>query len=413
MENIELKRIKYLSSLFGDKSEKDYMTLNRIAASTDILDNIEKVYEWITDSEGKLYILFRLYLKRINPNYIEGISGIAISQDEYYQPKYYNEIDLSYTPAPTSVKTTRLSKKEHQKIYKNNRFIIDRSDKCYTKFLSYEKWEVTQNLAYEFSKRSEFPFAEFELFYLFKKILLRFLSSEYMADLKDDINQYHYIIMAIQDFDNFYDLVHFFTNESTSIDTIYEDMPTYTRTVKYFEKEEEYFNHVWQYYDKISNYELELRQQDIIRANFKNAILSESEIMTYTLRVNMALPEDEIIDYIKKVRKALLQDEKMESLNILKSIFGERDDYRTNVADMLFTYDALRIGMRYSHILDSITTYSMHSPYECTKDSRTLKRYFQYAKVLIEEKYYKALISPIYNAELLKKIETIKRDKKI
>jgi hypothetical protein len=330
--------------------------------------------------------------------------------------EYNKEKNIYRTDKAKSNKSKMSKKMKSQLILDedNHTYFINRSDTCFTKILYYEDYELTNNIAYEFSKRSKYPFAEIELFYLFKSILLDFLSSQYMADLSNESHQILFIQEAIEDYENFSDLLHFLSNEKTTIKTIYDNFECYFKTVKSFSSEEEYYLHAWQYYDLIPENRLSLQQIDILRTNFKSVTLPESEDFSFDLRLNMALPENDLIDYIKNVRKTLFKTEKMEDINIFETLFGERNDYRFVLADMLFTYDAIKIGIKYNHILDSINNYSeFGNLHNCTKDIRTLKRYFLYAKLLIEDDYYKALISPIHNNDIIVKIQEIKNSKKI
>ncbi len=413
-EEYEVNRLPYPSSLFNGLPEKDLRILEKLANSKDLLEKIDDLKCIIKDAEGRLYLLFRLFIKKINPNFNNGITGISIDYDKYYKMTEYLKKEECYKPSKAANEVGKLSKDKIKEIKKEDGYIINRSDLCYTKILSYDKFELSNNIAYEFAKRSKYPFAEIELIYLYKKILLSFLDNEYQADLRDDIFQIEYFKNEILEDNNFLDLVHFLKSERTTLETIYNDFSSYTKTIREFSTSEEYYLHSWQFYDAIPEGYLKIMQEDIIRPNFKSALLPESEEFVFNFRINMALPEDELLEYIKKVRRELFRSEKMDDINILELIFGKREDYRIVIGDMLFMYDAIRVGMKNNHILDSLESYSiLNSMYQCTKDIKTLKRYFQYAKLLIEEEYYRAFISPIHNNDIRSRIDTIKNDKKI
>ena len=287
-------------------------------------------------------------------------------------------------------------------------YIIDRSDFCYTKINYFEKYEFSNNIAFELAKRSMYFYPEMEQTYLFRKIVLKFCSNEYQADLDTNLYQVAYCKYAMLDYDNFSELLYFFKNEKTTMDTIYRDFNCYFRTMRTFKTEEDFYLHTLQFSDVHNADWLKIKRVDEIRANFRAPILPESEFFTVDCRINMSLPEDELIDYIRTTKKGLIKLNKLKSINILELMFGAKHNYTSQISDLLFTYDAIRLGIKFPQVLKSIASYNRTIQSDIyTKDIRTLKKYFKYAKILIEEGYYRGIISSIYIGNLEEKIKNI------
>ena len=398
--------------LFDGISERNKNIIVDLAYAKNLLEISQEVFDLFKDDpESRLFLLYNLFKRIANPDHKNGITGISMSLSQYNILQTDSEDKKTLSPDEINVKIGKLTKEKEASITYGNEvdnYIIDRSDFCYTKINYFEKYEFSNNIAFELAKRSMYFYPEMEQTYLFRKIVLKFCSNEYQADLDTNLYQVAYCKYAMLDYDNFSELLYFFKNEKTTMDTIYRDFNCYFRTMRTFKTEEDFYLHTLQFSDVHNADWLKIKRVDEIRANFRAPILPESEFFTVDCRINMSLPEDELIDYIRTTKKGLIKLNKLKSINILELMFGAKHNYTSQISDLLFTYDAIRLGIKFPQVLKSIASYNRTIQSDIyTKDIRTLKKYFKYAKILIEEGYYRGIISSIYIGNLEEKIKNI------
>lgn len=395
--------------LFSGLSEYEKNVIALLIYEKNFIDDTKKYYINEFSVEAKLYLLYMLFKNIANPNIYEGITGLSFSLTQFYE-LYLNK-DPKLMPDEIYSEIARLTK-EKETFLKDDKeidkFIINRSDFCYVKINHFKEFEFSNNIAFEFAKRSIYLYPEYEQLYLFRRLLANYFQEKFKLTIKSNIYQTHYYKQYVQENEIFLELFDFFCDKNLTMDKIYENFKPIFNTVREFEDINDFYKHTYQYFDAYSIDYLNLKRTDEYRSNFKSPSLPESEFLSIDCRINFSLPENELVDYIKQLRKIMIKENDLIDIDIFKLMFGDKVNYHNQISDLLFTYDATRIGMKFSHIENSIKKYndSINSDIY-TKDTRTLKKYLKYAKLFIEEGYYRAIISKIYAQGLEEKIKNI------
>jgi len=180
--------------LFGLNEEIEYFYL-RMISQTHSSESLAKIAK---TPEERFYILYTVFKNNVtNKNLKEGISGATIQYHKYYKMYQSEDTNEIFKPKPATPKRSRISKetmedigvdtKEKENIsYDTSNHIIQRSDFPYEKIYLFEKYEFSNNVAYEFAKRSRYPLAELEDIHLLKHVLLEIIAQGHILFLNAD-----------------------------------------------------------------------------------------------------------------------------------------------------------------------------------------------------------------------------------
>jgi len=418
-------------ALFGLNKEIEHHYL-RLISQTKSSEYISKIAKTPQERFYILYIVLRNYVT--NKNLQEGISGVTIQYHKYYKMYQLEGISEVFIPEPATPKKSKISKATMEEIgaynkeadntsYDTSKHIIQRSDFCYEKIHLFEKYEFSNNIAYEFAKRSRYPFAELEDIHILKHVIIEIYERSNpgkMALYDDKINFIHEII---NNDNNFCALFNLFINQDFTIKDLYNDffhLPSihksrfYTEYKDYFEENLQHYEFVFEDMAKnIFSY-----NHSIFLPRYKSPTLNETVLYSNDYRINIALPEDELVSYILKLKKDFEKSISSTNINLFELMFGYHEHYHDEIASMLFIYDSIRVGFKYEHIEHSLNDYDAKNinaniNKKVPKDKKTIRKYFFYAKLLIEEEYYRLLVAPIYDNETINefkdKINQIKK----
>jgi hypothetical protein len=417
-------------ALFGINEEIEHFYLRLISQtkSSEFIAQVAKT------PEERFYILYTILKNNVtNKNLKEGISGVTTQYHKYYkmyQPENTNEV---FMPEPATPKKSRIPKETMEEIgvynkeadnpsYDTSNHIIQRSDFPYEKIYLFEKYEFSNNVAYEFAKRSRYPYAELEDIHILKHIILGVLEvhGSLILHLNDDRLEVIQKFISIDQ--NFCTLYDYLRNDNLKIEDIYKmcfHLPTIHRHKNYTEYID-YFKEHLQYYDFIiEDYFVNKSKNthSVFLPRYKSPVLNETIFFSNDYRINIALPENELVEYIRKLKEDFNKSINNNHVNTLELMFGHKEQYYDEIANMLFIYDSIRVGFKYEHIEHSLNDFDTKNIYanidkKIPKDRKTIRKYFFYAKLLIEENYYHALITPAYSYdidELKNKIQQVKK----
>jgi len=321
------------------------------------------------------YIRYHELEKNIIEKYnlfdINSLRNINLDNDTYHKyqiyedGKIYNKLESKRGPK-TSEKNIKYSN--------SYKLIIQRSDYTYTKCKNFKPYEITTNFAYEFAKRRHYNYRfEEDKFHIYL-IFLYILNQTYDYSYDNHKTDVYDLIASNLEKDLYYDAINnFILHNSDSYIAVLEKI-----NVKH-----------------IVTKNLDFK---FIQPMFNVPWLLESMDSTFDIRINLSLPEDEIIEYIKYLKK-----EHSNNLDNLKLFHSTRKSYIDVLSDMLFIYDCRRFDIAYTHILPLIEEYYFDRDKKKTSvNEDTANKYYDYAKLLIEEEYYKMLISNHTLSELNK-----------
>lgn len=261
----------------------------------------------------------------------------------------------------------------------------------YTQILDFKEYEFTHNIAFLFAKRSIVTLFGSEIAYkkrLYNQLL--FLNEQidmttnniydedkYIAYISDD-NMFKQMILILFEDNNIESLVKnsfLCENKQFSVD----EKMALTRSVI----DVEIFNE-----DNTPDQNF-YKYKKTIHPKFLFPTVGYKMTTYYNIDLNLSLPDDELVKYIKHVKSSILKDEKPV---ILREIFNAKNPTIEYVlGDILYIYDAVKIGMTYDEIMDSIDEYREIVGLDHISDG-SIKRYLKYAKFFIEEKNYYSLV---------------------
>ena len=417
-------------AFFGINEEIEHFYLRLISQtkSSEFITQVTKT------PEERFYILYTILKNNVtNKNLKEGVSGVTNQYHKYYQMYKSRDTNEIFIPEPAVPKKSRISKetmedigvdsKEKENIsYDTSNHIIQRSDFPYEKIYLFEKYEFSNNVAYKFAKRSRYPYAELEDIHILKSIILGILEIDGSLTLHLDADRLEVIQKFISIDQNFTTLCDYLQNDNLNIENIYKvyfNLPSIHRHKNYTEYID-YFKEHLQYYDFIAE-DYFVKKSENIHSTFlpryKSPLLNETIFFLNDYRINIALPENELVEYIRKLKEDFNKSINNDYINALELMFGHKEEYYDEIANMLFIYDSVRVGFKYEHIehsLNDFNTKNIHAKIDkkVPKDKKTIRKYFFYAKLLIEENYYRALITPAYGYdvdEIKNKIQQIKK----
>jgi len=409
--------------LFGSNEEIEYFYLRMMAQSksAEYLALIAKT------PEERFYILYTALRNNVtNKNVKEGISGVTTQYHKYYHIYQPEDTDEIFVPEPAVAQKSKISKEKMEEIgvynksindtsYDTSNHIIQRSDFPYEKIYFFEKYEFSNNIAYELAKRSEYPLANFEDIHILKHILLDIISIEYSLTLHLNADQMNVIKKYLSSDDFFCAVYDFLANGDVSIEEIYRNHFHFPSIHRYrnYTNYDDYLKEHLQYYNFINEEDYfsskSKHTQSIHLPRYKSPPLNQTVFLSNDYNINIALPKDELIDYILKLKEDFNKSINHNHINILELMFGNKDQYYDEIANMLFIYDSIRVGFKYEHIEHSLSAFDAENIEKAINkkipnDRKTIRKYFFYAKLLIEDGYYLALITSahIFDIDVLK-----------
>ena len=111
----------------------------------------------------------------------------------------------------------------------------------------------------------------------------------------------------------------------------------------------------------------------------------------YNVNINLSLPDNELHEYISHLKSTLVKN--YSTVSLKKLFNGKNPTYKYVIGDILYIYDAVKIGMLYREITDSINSYRESVGILSQISESTIKnKYLKYAKLFIEEQNYYSLI---------------------
>lgn len=333
----------------------------------------EICYERYNEIRSIIEEKLSIYSQFINPNIsVSDIKDMTVDQA-------YSNLDKKVIPKSGRKKTSELQRIEGLSK------MLTRSDFAYTKFKKYNNFEISSNFAFEFAKRRYPTYWQDEMNIhidiVFMDILDKSLGNN-MKIYKYNTNPSVYDII-IMNLDN----------------DIY-----YNKLKKHIHSKNEILSNI----DTKSyiKYNGNIMEQKIISPLYYSPFLIESMEHRYLVDLNLAQPEDELIEYIKYIRKQYLniQTDRKSKLEYFNST---KKSYIDILADVLFIYDCKKLQLSDKLIQKSLLKfYGKKEISEEDKEilknegkesenginKKSLAKYFDYGKLLIEEEYYKEFI---------------------
>jgi len=263
---------------------------------------------------------------------------------------------------------------------------LARSNYAYIKFKKYKKFELSSNFAFEFAKRRYPTYWQDEINIhidiVFMDILYNSLGSKakvYKYNSKHT-SVYDIIIMNL-DNDIYYNELKEFLHYNNDIlgDINIKSYMKYNNSI----------------------------DQKIITPLFFSPFLIESMEHRYLVDLNLALPERELLRYVSHRRNQYIniQSFKTSKINYFKS---KKKSYIDILADVLFIFDCKKLKLSDKVIQKSLLDFygkkdMSKEDKEISKNNdeesknginkKSLMKYYEYGKLLIEEEYYKEFIS--------------------
>jgi hypothetical protein len=131
----------------------------------------------------------------------------------------------------------------------------------------------------------------------------------------------------------------------------------------------------------------------------------------YSININLSLPDKELIAYIKHLKCSLLK--KYKNISLKELFNGTNPTMEYVLGDILYIYDAVKIGMIYDEIQESINKYRLSIGINSMLSIETIKnKYLKYALFFIDEQNYYSLIDCSFSFDI-DKFEKIKNLKTI
>lgn len=287
---------------------------------------------------------------------------------------------------------------------------IKRDSFEYTKILDYQHFELNNNFAFEFAKRrySKLYIVEYKYYkriannyfkYIGPLLTDRYLNESQDNKQKNEISSYTEILFelleTIQGNKSFFNV----------IDRLYRIASVQADDEG--KQEDESSDLIINNPNSMINHSGTIKK---IIYNFRLPRLIESLKWEANVRINFSLPEDQILSYIKHLKSTLgsqtihIEDGKflvdkslgINDTDILKNFhknIRKNIDIRETVADILFTYDCLKLNLSKTTIADKLNEYYYKTHNKHIKSINDMvSAYTKIAIALIENEEYTVLI---------------------
>jgi len=331
--------------------------------------------EYISIEESNILVDVVGLLTAILPEEILHVQSPYLQSEINYHFNEFSKKDNVYfffKKSPTLQEIKEYSNKKAKKGEKQKSIPISRDYYEYNRLYDYKLFELNNNFAFEFAKR-RYPAFYITEFLHAQRIIDNFFEYIIKLDESGFINSSKKVVWQLH--------VNIYTNILNKLLDSLENGESFFNIFDKFYKTDTYKLNSYEYKQRYedfpvkdsTSFPLEKTHMKRISPMYRLPKLTPSLKWEVDVRINLALPEEQILDFIKHVKNKSgaklnmvsenifnnkqLSDNDIELIKQRGKNYKKKTDIREIVADILFVYDSLQLGIKNNIIALQLNNY--------------------------------------------------------